>query len=129
MIKRRTMFSGRLDGGCDARSGFGEADATTPFIFGNEIAENDPESGDGNARAKAQRRKDQRLLTIQALSGAVQSFTHWVNSLAPTFRSQRPALCAFAPLCEKSDSRFQDNPETGDGMNRRLRRFHGFKNL
>jgi hypothetical protein len=40
VIIRRTMFSGRLDGGCDARSGFGEADATAPFIFGNEIAEN-----------------------------------------------------------------------------------------
>jgi hypothetical protein len=60
-----------------------------------------PESGDGNARTKAQRPEASND------SGAVQSFIHWVNSLAPTYRSQRPALSAFVPLCEKSDSRFQ----------------------
>jgi hypothetical protein len=86
------MFSGRLDGGCDARSGFGEADATAPFIFGNEFAENDPESGDGNARAKAQRRKDQRLLTIQALSShSPIGQTVWHP---PSVRNAPP----FAPL-------------------------------
>jgi hypothetical protein len=47
-------------------------------------------SGDGDTHARAQRPE------ASDDSCTAQSFTHWVGSLAPAFRSQHPALCSLA---------------------------------